>query len=182
MLRYAIVGGQKQLPFPQGRGTCSCCGGRLIAKCGQINTHHWAHETRDDCDMWSEPIGPWHLWWQGQVCPGCVEVAKGPHRADIVGNEGVVIELQHSSISAEDIAAREAHYGNMVWLFDATQRFAYLKSGEKAFFSFGQTKHIDLCKKPVFLDFGFDVVEIEQFLICVGGSTHWSRTTTEVSS
>ena len=31
------------------------------------------------------------------------------------------------------------------------------------FFSFGQTKHLDLCKKPVFLDFGFDVVQVECF-------------------
>ncbi|HEV3447343.1 MAG TPA: hypothetical protein VG099_22065 [Gemmataceae bacterium] len=47
----------------------------------------------------------------------------------MVGNGGVVIELQHSSISAEDIEAREASYGDMVSLFDATQRFAYMKSG-----------------------------------------------------
>jgi hypothetical protein len=92
-----------------------------------------------------------------------VEVARGPHRADIVGNGGVVVELQHSPISAEDIAARESHYGNMVWLFDATHRFIYMKSGQRAFFSLGQTKHLDLCRKPVFLDFGFDVVEVERF-------------------
>jgi len=90
-------------------------------------------------------------------------VARGPHRADIVGNCGVVIELQHSPISALDIAAREAHYGDMVWLFDATHRFASMKSGERAFFSFGQTKHLDLCKKPVFLDFGFNVVQVDCF-------------------
>jgi hypothetical protein len=135
----------------------------LFAKCGQINAHHWAHETRDDCDTWSEPIGPWHVWWQNLVRAEFVEVTKGPHRADIVGNGGTVVELQHSSISAEDIAARETHYGDMVWLFDATQRFARMKSGARAFFSLGQTKHLDLCKKPVFLDFGFDVVEVERF-------------------
>jgi hypothetical protein len=87
---------------------------------------------------------------------------KGPHRADVF-NGRTVVELQHSSISAQDIAAREAYYGDMVWLFDATHRFAYVKSGEWAFFSFGQTKHLDLCKKHVFLDFGFDVVQVERF-------------------
>lgn len=50
----------------------------------------------------------------------------------------------------------------MIWLFDATHRFAYVKSGDRAFFSFGQTKHLDVCKKPVFLDFGFAVVEVER--------------------
>jgi competence protein CoiA len=74
MQRYANVDGQKQLPFPKGRGWCPCCGGLLIAKCGQINAHHWAHDKGDDCDTWSEPIGPWHLWWQGLVRPDFVEV------------------------------------------------------------------------------------------------------------
>ena len=42
------------------------------------------------------------------------------HRADIVGNYGTVVELQHSQISPEVIAARESFYGRMVWLFDAS--------------------------------------------------------------
>jgi hypothetical protein len=163
MLRFANIDGQKRLPFPKGRGLCPCCGGLLIAKCGQIKTHHWAHESKEDCDTWSEPIGPWHLWWQNLVRREYIEVTKGIHRADIVGSRDVVVELQHSPISPEDISAREAHYGDMVWLFDATDRFGYMKSGSRAFFTLGQTKHLDLCKKPVFLDFGFDVIEVEKF-------------------
>jgi hypothetical protein len=163
MLRFANIDGEKRLPFPTGRGLCPCCGGLLVAKCGQIKTHHWAHDRKDDCDSWSEPIGPWHLWWQNLVGPKFVEVAKGIHRADVVGSHDVVIELQHSPISPEDITARESHYGNMVWLFDATHRFGYMKSGSRAFFTLGQTKHLDLCKRPVFLDFGFDVVQVERF-------------------
>lgn len=163
MLRLAHIGGQKRLPFPKGRATCECCGGLLIAKCGKIVTHHWAHEAKDDCDPWSEPIGPWHLWWQDLVRVDFVEVAKGPHRADIIGNNNVVVELQHSSIRAEDIEARESYYGNMVWLFDATTRFASVNLGHRSFFSLGKTKHLELCKKPVFLDFGFNVVQVDQF-------------------
>ena len=51
----------------------------------------------------------------------------------------------------------------MVWLFDATERFAYCGQGDRAFFSVGKTKHLELCERPVFLDFGFDVVQVEQF-------------------
>lgn len=163
MLRYATVEGQRVLPFPKGRGKCACCGGALIAKCGKIITHHWAHDNKDDCDSWSEPIGPWHLWWQGLVRTDSIEVARGPHRAHIVGNGNIVVELQHSSISLEDIEARETFYGDMVWLFDATERFAHLSQGNRGFFSLGRTKHIDFCKKPVFLDFGFEVLQVEQF-------------------
>jgi hypothetical protein len=163
MLRYANVNEQKELPFPNGRGVCPCCGGLLIAKCGKIVTHHWAHESSDDCDPWSEPIGPWHLWWQGLVRQEAVEVVRGSHRADIVGSGGAVVELQHSSISAEDIAAREAFYGNMIWLFDATERFASVTQGHRAFFAVGKTKHLERCTKPVFLDFGSHVLHVEQF-------------------
>jgi len=42
----------------------------------------------------------------------------GPHRADIRTPGGLVVEIQHSGISSEDVAAREAFYGNMVWLLD----------------------------------------------------------------
>lgn len=163
MLRFANVEGEKTLPFSKGRGRCPCCGGVLIAKCGRIVTPHWAHESKNDCDAWAEPIGPWHLWWQGLVRREDVEVVRTPHRADIVGNGGVVVELQHSSISAEDVEAREAFYGEMVWLFDATERFALVTQGDRAFFSLGKTKHLELCKKPVFLDFGFSVLQVDQF-------------------
>jgi hypothetical protein len=157
----------------------------LIAKCGHIVTHHWAHDAKDDCDPWAEPIGLWHLWWQNLVSADFVEVAKGPHRADIIGNNNVVVELQHSSISAEDIEAREAYYGNMVWLFDATTRFASVNLEDRSFFSLGRTKHLELCKKPVFLDFGSSVVQVNQFTDAItlvsgyGGdrSREWFATT-----
>ena len=86
-----------------------------------------------------------------------------PHRADIMGNGGLVVELQHSSISPEEIQQREAFYGNMIWLFDATFRFRVVLSKEMAFFAFGRTKHIAACRKPVFLDFGRILVQVDQF-------------------
>jgi hypothetical protein len=95
------------------------------------------------------------------AAPGFVEVPIGPHRADILGNGDRVIELQHSPIGLSDIAAREAHYGEMVWLFDATRRFEGIRSGDRFFFSFGQTRHIDACRKPVVLDFGEFLVQVE---------------------
>ena len=45
------------------------------------------------------------------------------HRADVRLDNGLVIELQHSTISLEMIAAREQFYGSMAWIFNAN-RFA----------------------------------------------------------
>lgn len=101
------------------RASCPACGGEVVAKCGSIVIHHWAHKVAD-CDPWSEPEGPWHRAWKAIVAPSAREVVIGNHRADIVGNSGRVVELQHSPISPETIADREQFYGRMVWLFDAS--------------------------------------------------------------
>jgi competence protein CoiA len=134
VLRYAEVDGEKSLPFPGGRGLCPTCRGAVIAKCGHINTRHWAHEVAEECDSWSEGIGPWHISWQDIVRPEFVEVAMGQHRADMIGDGRVVIELQHSPINPEEIEERERFYKRMIWLFDATCRFAGIHSGERFFF------------------------------------------------
>ena len=64
----------------------------------------------------------WHLGWQRAVPPERREVVMGPHRADIVTASGGVVEIQHSPVSPDVIAAREAFYGDqMAWIFDATQ-------------------------------------------------------------
>ncbi|MBI3411681.1 MAG: hypothetical protein HY040_25405 [Planctomycetes bacterium] len=161
MLRLAMTNGKRSQPFPRGRGVCPTCGGQVIAKCGRINIHHWAHVSAADCDAWSENIGPWHISWQDMARPQFVEVCIGEHRADILGNADTVIELQHSPISPATIQERERFYGDMVWVFDATDRFAGMMSGERFFFTLGRAKHIRKCKKPVFLDFGGFLVQIE---------------------
>lgn len=125
--------------------------------------HHWAHESQDDCDPWSEHVGPWHLSWQDPVQDQFVEVTIGPHRADIRNAEGAVIELQHSSISPEDIAQREEFYGDMVWVFDATERFPAMPSGDRVFFSLERSKHVTACLQPVFLDCRQYIIEVECF-------------------
>lgn len=40
------------------------------------------------------------------------------HRADIRLDSGTIMELQSSPISADEIAEREAFYGNMVWVLN----------------------------------------------------------------
>lgn len=162
-MQFAYVDGLKQTASPGLPGICPCCDLPVIPKCGTQVAWHWAHTAGSDCDSWSEPTGPWHLSWQNMVRVECVEVVRAPHRADIVGNEGRVVELQHSSIGAEMIQAREDFYGDMVWLFDATARFRKVESGDRVFFSLGRTKHLPTCKKPVFLDFGHCIVEVEHF-------------------
>ena len=119
---YGLVGGdRKALATPKARGVCPSCGQVLIAKCGQIKVWHWAHKTGFDCDSWYEGESDWHLGWKKLVMPEFCEVVFGAnreHRADIVGNNGVVVELQNSAISPVDIQEREKFYEDMIWLFN----------------------------------------------------------------
>jgi len=163
LLQFANVNGVKQRPFKGGRGVCHTCGGAVIAKCGQIKVHHWAHESNEDCDTWSEHVGPWHLSWQNIVQDEYVEVSIAAHRADIQNSVGTVIELQHSPISPDEIACREEFYDDMVWVFDATERFPAVPSSTRAFFSLERTKHITSCQKDVFLDCGEYLIQVECF-------------------
>jgi len=65
----------------------------------------------------------WHWRWQEEVPEYCREFTIGPHRADILAIPGFVVELQHSSISPEEIAERERFYQKMVWVFDAREAY-----------------------------------------------------------
>src|SRR5262245_61048251 len=161
MLLYATVAGEKRLPFPRGRGVCPACDGVVRAKCGTVYAHHWAHESGVECDSWSEGIGPWHLSWQSLVQPAFVEVPRGPHRADILGDDDIVVELQHSPIDPRQIGERERHYGKMLWLIDAATRFPGLATGPRYFFALGRNQHLATCGKPLFLDFHDFIVEVE---------------------
>lgn len=78
----------------------------MLAKCGQVNAWHWAHQAGQDCDPWNEPLTDWHRAYQRLVPPERCEVVIGQHRADLTAPKGNVVELQHSTISADHIAAR----------------------------------------------------------------------------
>ena len=95
------------------------CGGAVIAKCGEIIAWHWAHDV-SDCDTWSEGESEWHAEWKRRFPIEWQEVIVGNHRAD-VKTPKCVIELQRSSIDVASIAARERHYGKIVWVVDASE-------------------------------------------------------------
>ena len=171
--------GGKITATPTTEGKCPLCGAALIPKCGSINAWHWAHKTTADCDPWSDGETAWHLGWKKLVEPAFCEFRLPPHRADILGNDATVIELQHSPISAEEIQERERFYDNMVWLFDGTalgRRFKqerrckynvpwYSQDLQWVDFRWKHTRRsLGSCQKPIYLDIGNGtVIEFHYF-------------------
>jgi competence protein CoiA len=153
-------------PTPGAMARCPLCKAPVRARCGQVNVWHWAHLQGGDCDTWAEPETEWHRAYKLIVPRERREVSRGRHRADMVNRYGAVLELQHSTLSVDDIAARERHYGSqMRWLFDA--RTAYWKEritlrhkqtdegGNYVTFRWKHARRsITSCTRPVFLDLG----------------------------
>ena len=124
----------KILAKPKLVGYCPSCKAKLIPKCGEINVWHWSHKGLVNCDSWYECESSWHLGWKKLVKPNNCEVqikkeyyendfdsykTCKTHIADIVGKNKVVIELQNSPISVDDIRKRELFYKKMFWIFNA---------------------------------------------------------------
>lgn len=154
--------GNKILPQKGINGNCFLCGESLVAKCGKVNVWHWAHKKNNECDDWYEPESEWHRSWKELLIKEVCEVKVGNHFADIKLNRkedlGLVIELQHSSISKEVIAEREKHYGHMFWLFDARNfKIEFRKDMPGALKSFRWKyphKTLSNSLKPLFFDIG----------------------------
>jgi hypothetical protein len=147
------------------QATCPLCHEPVRPKCGQLVAWHFAHHAGEDCDSWSEGETPWHRQWKETVPIDRREVVMGAHRADIVAADRTVVELQHSPIGPQEIAARELHYRRMVWVFDVEDPFEqerlvvnYGKRGWQDPFRTFTWKHcrtsLATCQRPIYLDWG----------------------------
>jgi len=179
-VRYAYVGSERVEPTKGQRAICACCGGEVVAKCGQFKTHHWAHKTLETCDPWWENESDWHRDWKSYFPPERQEfvfraqVTGERHIADVYSEKGVVLKFQSYSIAQDEVEARERFYGQMIWVvngcknpFDKTY---FNMSIHHAHTSDPMLRKIDwigrgkifakwtLAKKHVYLDFGSDVV------------------------
>ncbi len=168
--------GEKTRATPGASARCPHCEAEVIPKCGEIKTWHWAHRDVEDCDHWGEPETDWHRSWKHRVPPTRAEVAieRGgeQHRADITRSDGTVVELQHSSLSPEEIREREDFYGSMVWLFDI-RAFSppcegdprFIPKEEDGYHKFRwkhPRKHIAHTSKPTYLDMGPRVMRLKK--------------------
>lgn len=73
-----------------------------------------------------EPESEWHISWKTPIQDQCCEVIMGAnneHRADILGSDNTVIEIQHSKIDIRDSRDRIAFYKKttdrrVIWVVD----------------------------------------------------------------
>jgi competence CoiA-like predicted nuclease len=125
---YAIrePGGPKITAFKYDRALCPLCETEVIAKCGDVYMHHWAHKDNKECDPWQEGETDWHRKWKAWLHKDQTEVTVikngEKHRVDAAidlgDSETLYVEFQNSPISLSKIKEREDFYGNLAWVFN----------------------------------------------------------------
>lgn len=140
-MRFALVNGERQEAKTGLNAECPACHSEMIAKCGEIYAHHWAHKGRRNCDSWWENETEWHRAWKNQFPTDWQEIVHQAddgekHIADVKSDDGWTIEFQHSLIKPEERVSREEFYEKMIWVVDGKLRPTYeerfLKSLEYA--------------------------------------------------
>lgn len=126
-MKFALVDNIKAEATKGAKGICSVCNKELIAKCGEVKLHHWAHKSLRNCDTWWENETEWHRSWKNNFSNDWQEFifrdeqTGEKHIADIHTNHGLVIEFQHSYIEPQERRTRENFYKKIVWIVDGTR-------------------------------------------------------------
>lgn len=112
---------------------CPTCGAKMIVKKGEVRIHHFAHAPGSICsDHWHYDMSEWHLSWQNRFPENTQEIVKikdhERHRADVLlEDKKIVIEFQHSPLSAEEFEDRNSFYASLgykiIWVFDLIEEF-----------------------------------------------------------
>jgi competence CoiA-like predicted nuclease len=138
----------------------------LIAKRGEVRSHHFSHKSGCDC-RFSNGMTDWHINFQNRAPVENQEIRlkvdKKLHIADVLVGK-YVIEYQHSPISREDVKDREEFYTSLgytlVWVFD-TSSWSYTLNKKGSSLVLKKTRGPDFpllgsCTLPVIkiLDFG----------------------------
>ncbi len=158
--------GIRKLASPQEKGFCPSCGEEVISKCGEIKIWHWAHKSNFECDDWYEPESKWHIDWKNNFSKERQEIIIGKHRADIKTKKGIVIELQNSFISSQNIEEREEFYGNMIWLINGETLCNGIELRKRKDIVTFRWKHPPKswwnAFKPIYIDFGTIIFQVKR--------------------
>lgn len=173
-MQFALVNGDRTTPAPRLSGSCPACGSPVIARCGAIRVHHWAHRGERNCDPWWERETQWHRDWKNHFTKDFQEVVLfdqhtgEKHIADVRTSHELVIEFQHSHLHPDERVSREQFYKDIVWVVDGARLKGDLPrflEGRASFRAVGKGIFVTRfpqavfpktwleCSTPVFFDF-----------------------------
>ena len=162
-MQFADVEGVRMEAAPGGRGVCPGCAAPVLAKCGEVNVWHWAHEV--PCTVIGEAETAWHRRLKERFPPECREIVRENHRADVVWG-GSVYEFQRKPLEPSEYQERTSFWrkqGYAVrWVFyhaDHPETFVSTirKGGEYVSFRWKWPKRrLECVQTPFYLDGGWE--------------------------
>lgn len=103
-------------PTPRACSECPLCDTPLVAKCGHVNTWHWAHKKTNDCDAARKGETEWHREWKTRFLEETREIPVKNKIVD-VRTDKYYLEFQSGSLPVEELVDREFVYGSkLVWI------------------------------------------------------------------
>lgn len=126
-MKYGLIGNKRVKATKGAKAFCPICGSELVANCGRLKVHHWAHKAVRNCDSWSENETEWHRNWKNNFPEEWQEVYHKAedgqiHIADVKTEQEWVVEFQHSPISNMEQQERSEFYPKLIWIVDGTRR------------------------------------------------------------
>ncbi len=157
-MRFALLNDERIEATKGAKGVCPCCGNDLVAKCGEVYIHHWAHKKKCD-DYWWENETEWHRNWKDKFPKEWQERIQydesgEKHIADVKTSSGWTIEFQHSAIAREERDSRDYFYNKLIWVVDGTRRKTDIKQFENLIV---RSRHIST--EPFIVDSNFNFPE-----------------------
>jgi hypothetical protein len=138
-MRFALLNHERIEAIKGAKGVCPCCGNDLVAKCGEVYIHYWAHKKKCD-DYWWENETEWHRNWKNKFPKEWQERIQydesgEKHIADVKTSSGWTIEFQHSGIAREERDSRDYFYNKLIWIVDGTRRKTDIERFVSLFFN-----------------------------------------------
>lgn len=161
-MQYADVNGARTEAIPGGRGVCPGCQAPVLAKCGEVNVWHWAHDI--PCAIVGEPETAWHRRMKERFPAECREVIRGNHRADVLFGR-TVYEFQRNPLEPSEYTERTAFWRkqgyDIRWVFyhaDHPETFV-LRMANEGYMTFRwkwPKRRLECVQTPFLLDGGWE--------------------------
>lgn len=125
-MKFAIVNGERREAETGLAGLCPGCNRPMVARCGDLKVHHWAHLGKRLCDPWWENETEWHRSWKNWFPKDWQERVHHAddgekHIADVKTREDWVLEFQNSPISEDERDSRNKFYGKIAWIINGAR-------------------------------------------------------------